>query len=211
MSHNFEKLSALIDNELSESEVGNVKKILSSDEDKNFYLRQQIIKDVLHGEQVAVIPANFADKISAQIADEPAIFAPNNIKANVSGVKQKVVGLAIAASVAMVSFIMLQDNNLQTGVPNFNQQEVAKVIRAEGIQNAGVNAVNNEGAVNSGYQLASDRQTISPNKWQGLSGYSNDAYKTMINQYLATHTEVSTVNNIQGIMPYSKIVGDDSK
>ena len=211
MSHNFEKLSALIDDELSEVEVASVKQLFDNNEDKNFYLRQQMIKNVLHGEQAAVMPANFADNISAQLADEPAIFAPNNIKAKASNIKQKVVGLAIAASVAMVSFVMLQNNNYQTSAPKFNQQQVAKVIRADGVQNASVANTNNGAPLNSGYQLASDRQTISPNNWQGLDRHNSAAYKMMINQYLATHTEVSTVNNIQGIMPYSKIVGDDSK
>ena len=213
MSHNFEKLSALIDDELSESELDNINPLFDSEQDQQYYLRQLLIKDVLHGEPAAVMPTDFTESVLAKIADEPAIFAPANLKKKVADVKQKVVGLAIAASVAMVSFIMLQDNNLQNSAPIFNQHEVAKVIRAEGILNASSSSSSSSSAakVNSGYQLASERQTINPSQWNGLENQYNEAYRMMINQYLATHTEVSTVNNIQGIMPYSKIVGYDSK
>jgi len=213
MSRNFEKLSALIDDELLVSEQGNIKNLFKTSENQAYYLRQKMIKDVLHGEEIAILPANFSEQISKKIADEPAIFAPSNLKP-ATGVwakesKQKLIGLALAASVAMVSFVILQNSSDINSVPAFSSQEVAKIIGPNGAYTNNVaNRLNN---LNSGYQLASDSRTLNPSQWNGLDKQRYDNYKIMINQYLTAHTEVSTVSNIQGIMPYSKIVGYDSK
>ena len=213
MSRNFEKLSALIDDELLVSEQGNIKNLFKTSENQAYYLRQKMIKDVLHGEKIAILPANFSEQISKKIADEPAIFAPSNLKPTTKlwakESKQKLIGLALAASVAMVSFVMLQNSSDINSVPAFSSQEVAKIIGPNGAYTNNVaNRLNN---LNSGYQLASDSRTLNPSQWNGLDKQRYDNYKIMINQYLTAHTEVSTVSNIQGIMPYSKIVGYDSK
>jgi hypothetical protein len=109
----------------------------------------------------------------------------------------------------MVSFVILQNSSDINSVPAFSSQEVAKIIGPNGAYTNNVaNRLNN---LNSGYQLASDSRTLNPSQWNGLDKQRYDNYKIMINQYLTAHTEVSTVSNIQGIMPYSKIVGYDSK
>jgi len=213
MSRNFEKLSALIDDELLVSEQGNIKNLFKTSENQAYYLRQKMIKDVLHGEKIAILPANFSEQISKKIADEPTIFAPSNLKPTTKlwakESKQKLIGLALAASVAMVSFVMLQNSSDINSVPAFSSQEVAKIIGPNGAYTN--NVANRSNNLNSGYQLASDSRTLNPSQWNGLDKQRYDNYKIMINQYLTAHTEVSTVSNIQGIMPYSKIVGYDSK
>ncbi len=205
-----EQLSALLDNESSDEVQAQLVKSLHDYENQGFYLRQNIVKDVLHGENYTPLPANFMADLSKKLDKEPVIFAPSNIKSKVQNWKQKAVGFAVAASVGMVSLLLMQNNNSNEGVLNNNLAQISPQAGNSNLLPTSTSSLPLTARV-PGYQLASDEQVHHINQWQGMSSQMNPEYQELLNQYLATHTEISSVGQLQGIMPYSKIVGFDTQ
>ncbi len=204
-----EQLSALLDNESSDEIQGQVVKSLYDDKNQGFYLRQNIVKDVLHGENYTPLPGNFMADLSKKLDNEPVIFAPSNIKVKEGSWKQKMVGFAVAASVGMVSLLLLQNNSFDKNSSNSHFIQISQQSGSNtALPASALPLVANKAP---GYQLASDEQVYRVNQWQGMGSQMNPEYRELLNQYLATHTEISSVGQLQGIMPYSKIVGFDTQ
>ena len=193
-----ELISALLDDELASSEQQELDDFIHDEELAAFYHRQSLVKNALSGQASVELPVDFTVQLQQKLAEQPVVMAPGNIKTT-SWLKEKqqaVTGFAIAASVAMVSFVVMQNQNPSS--------ELAPL----GLASSSVQPVHIQPASQEQYSLVTDRQVITAEQLlSGQQNIHNEAYRKLLNQYLSTHTESSTLGNVQGIMPYSKIVG----
>ncbi len=116
-----EQLSALLDGELPPEQTDFLLKRVQRDRELRSTLqRYQLVGDTLRGERVRARP-DFALRVSAAIAQEPALPAPAS---RTGGARRRagwatwlkpVAGLAVAASVASVAVVVLQRDPRVTG------------------------------------------------------------------------------------------------
>jgi sigma-E factor negative regulatory protein RseA len=108
-----EQLSACLDGELPEGELDLLIKQVSRDPAHRAALgRYALIGEALRAKSPAAASAGFADRISAAIAAEPALDTsgqrPNRIQPAAIRWLRPVAGLAVAAGVAAVAILTLQ-------------------------------------------------------------------------------------------------------
>jgi sigma-E factor negative regulatory protein RseA len=123
-----EKLSAFLDNELSEIEERRLLNELAADkEQRAAWERYHLIRASLRGELEAVAPASLSGRISDAIAQQEV--PRRDRRARVTW-RKAAGGFAIAASVATVALLSLQGPTLQTAnneTPTAPVVDVAKV------------------------------------------------------------------------------------
>lgn len=101
------KISALIDNEVDDNELVRLgQEISRSDELRELCGRYQLIGDALRGEKVDPAFLGVADRVRAQLADEPTVLAPRGRNRAAPWFKP-VAGAAVAASVLAAAVLLL--------------------------------------------------------------------------------------------------------
>lgn len=213
-----EKISALMDGDLSANETGEVINKLCADELlREQWQRLHLVRDVLQGESPTNhLGSDFSAGVMAVLEnDETPVLEDNtNVVPVDFAAKQKapkftpswmrpVAGLAVAASVAMVSVVglryfqepndaglaLLADAEQNTG---FVTETVAQ-LPYQPSSNADFKRVNNTGT----YWIV-DKERV------------RDAeLESHLNSYLSDHIEFATMRNVGGMLPYSKLVGYD--
>lgn len=104
-----ERLSALMDGELSEAEAEPVLEALRQDNElQSRWERYQLIGDALRNHLPDYMSADLASQVSEALANEPALLVPQARRRALPLVLRPVAGLAVAASVAMVAILGLQ-------------------------------------------------------------------------------------------------------
>ncbi len=183
-----EQISALVDDELTDLERPLLLGRLQRNADLRACMgRYQLIGDVIHGGVTQASGLGIAGRVQAALADDPAsqdtTDTPESIAATGPQVAARsfwkpAVGFAIAASVALVAVISVQ--NLQQ--PQTGTQQLA----ASQTATPAVTQVS-----------TSDGQwdRIEPRVEKRLSGY------------LVNHSEFAASRGMQGLNPYVRIVG----
>lgn len=113
-THNRQQLSALVDGALSADEARFMLRRLEHDDAlAGCHERWQLIGDVLRGQACAPAPVDFADRVRAAVAAEPALLAPaagaGHERQRRSGWRRWGGGAALAASVAAVAMFMTRE------------------------------------------------------------------------------------------------------
>jgi sigma-E factor negative regulatory protein RseA len=99
-----EKISLMVDDQLDCSQAYDLLKTIQHDPDLQAKLkRYQLISQAMKNDQCVTTRSDFVDKIHQQLRDEPAYLLPRK---NQAIAWQKTVGLAVAASVALVAVIV---------------------------------------------------------------------------------------------------------
>ena len=99
-----EKLSLLIDDQLDRVQAAGLLKAMKGDSElEEKWRRYHLISQALKNDRCSTASSNFADKVHQQLRDEPIHFLASR-KPTVAW--QKTVGLAVAASVALVAVII---------------------------------------------------------------------------------------------------------
>ncbi len=209
------QISDLMDNELDAGQVDQALAKLQKDpEAQKTWARYHLMRDVMQNDYSPVLSADFASKISSAIESEPAIVAfpakesaaaatDSSVSGGTSNVvarpafnwKRNVTGLAVAASVAMVSVVGLNTlRDADNGVSN-------GTVVASG---AGQNAVQNP-AVSGQLELVSNRGT----HWVSTGENTLSAQgEKRLNMLLSRHIENAPTTH-SGMVPYSRLVGYD--
>jgi len=189
----YEKLSALLDDELSEEEM---LKALDEIEGDPALLKSwdhySLIGDVIRGESSRRTIEGVSARISEAIANEPAIIAQPQRKkttpktivpSSISEVRwlRPMAGAAIAATVAVaavyVSPIIQQAGEL------------------EGVEIAGTSESMVEPKLPAG------------NRWKNLN---EPGVASKLDQYLREHSEYSSPGGMGGVLPYASFVSYDN-
>ncbi|MDZ7663134.1 sigma-E factor negative regulatory protein [Thiohalophilus sp.] len=175
MSNNSdEKLSAFMDDEFHPD----VLESLKQDTDvRARWARYHLIRDVLSGHNETVPSPSFVDRVSAALGDEPTVLRPARRKLAHS--VRQVAGLAIAATVATVAVLTVQQSDV-TG-PSGSQPAIA-----------------------SAENTAAEYRNVSDNSSARLP--IDSEVQSKLSNYLINHNEYSISSRMQGMLPYMRIV-----
>ncbi|ODB85085.1 hypothetical protein A3194_15150 [Candidatus Thiodiazotropha endoloripes] len=181
----YERLSALVDNEISEEEISmEINKLSNNKVNRDTWSRYHLIGDAMRGETGSLYNPDLAQAISKQLESEPVVLAPAAIKRRPGLKKRSYTGLAVAASLAAVAVVM-----------------APQLINPEGSEAPPANiASTQEPAIETLY-VAEDGT-----RWELLK---KPEVVSRLNAYLVNHQERSPSSNIKGIMPFATFVSYD--
>lgn len=188
-----EQLSAMFDNETSEFETRRLLQSLST-EDKQQWQRYQLVSDALSKNvEAQILPLNMASKISAAIADEPALSVVATEKPHSLSKRwfKPVAGFAVAASVAFVTVVTLQQNPEMTN----------SAFVAEGDVSA--SQLNIQSA-QTGLSTASGAATLMQ-KPKVIKQSNIPEPVVNMDYYLRQNAEQSSFNTAQGLAPIGQV------
>ena len=173
---NREWLSALADGELKGSELEQGLDALRHDPElQQSWQSYHLVRDALSSNLNDGVEPQLHQRISAALDQEPTILAPQSRRRPWA---KQAAGLAIAASVAGIAIIGVQQMNGVEGGPGVQQiAEKQEYIRMTPTQVA-----------------------EKPKKPVSQGGEALD-------RYLVNHNEYSANSGIQGVLPYVRIVG----
>ncbi len=172
-----EKLSAFIDNELNELDERRVVEALAKNPElRGTWERYHLLRSAVREELTFVVAPALTDRVAEKI----------NAPSRHHGLGRQAVramgGLAIAASVAAVAIIGLQQ--LQAPKP-----EILASIQSP-----------------QSLPAASQAVRVSGSRWDTIQPEAENT----LNTYLIEHNEFSPASGIGGMMPYVRIVGYDA-
>ena len=213
-----EQISAFMDGELHEAEHANlIHQICRDDELKSRWQNYHLISDVMKNNTASSIAADnhFALSVMGALENEPTIFAPTALKHNKAHVRQKIAGVAIAASVAAVAVIGVQSmNQPKEAAPSLAEMpSTDQYVRMEQTQPsiADVSSPMNVPTM-SGPTIPALKASTSQAS-NSLDGAQQDPNVTQIYQYnpelykyLLNHNQYTLGSHVQGVMPYARIV-----
>lgn len=172
-SNSDEKLSAFMDDEFHPDVFDSLKQ---DTEARARWTRYHLIRDVLSGHTETIPSANFVERVSAALRDEPTILRP--ARRRLGQTVRQVAGLAIAATVATVAVLTVQQSPVtETGG---TQPSLAVV------DNAGKD-----------YHQVSNSSAEHP---------IDSEVQSKLSSYLINHNEYSISSRMQGMLPYMRIV-----
>lgn len=181
----YERLSALVDDELPRGEIsGEIQKLCNSEQGRATWSRYHLIGDAMRREIGSVYTPSLAQEISRRLQDEPVVLAPNALKKPQAISRKTWGGLAIAASVAALAVVMTPQLISPDSGEAPQQVAAAKPIPQ-----------------NNTLYVAQDGT-----RWELLK---KPAVESRLNAYLVNHQELSPSSNIKGIMPYATFVSYD--
>jgi sigma-E factor negative regulatory protein RseA len=185
----YERLSALVDNELPRDEIaGEINKLYQSKEAKDGWANFHLIGDAMRRDMGASYSPSFAAEISRRIQDEPVILAPGAMQPPSPSRKKTLVSLAVAAS--MVGAAVLIAPQLISPEGADTPQQIAQTIP------------------DATPDAESKTYYISQNgtRWELLK---KPEVESKLNAYLVNHREHSPSGKIKGILPYATFVSYD--
>ena len=210
MNDQDEKLSALLDDYRHTDEDQSTLRDLQNDVNQQYTLqRYQMIGDVMRNELPDQVQLDFAASVRAKIADEAPLQAAPVAQPQQQSAASKLwsrlfkpaAGLAVAASVALVTISSLQVNN-ETSAPDQSVAVVDPASQAKVEQFAQIPVINSPLRV-SANPLHSP---VAPGmKWKIKRSKPNAQDK--LNTYLINHNEYSS--SMHGIIPQARVVGFD--
>ncbi len=177
MTQYDERLSAFVDGELEQAEAEQlISEMLSNEELRSRWLRYQRAGSAMRHEADISSSTDLLAGIHARLNDEPTILAPKQHQP-LSATFKQVAGMAIAATIAAVSVLMIQPTE-KVFSPASNQLAATTSAPVAKQQWLRVNTVN----------------------------WSNDrpAVVSKLNSYLVNHNGYSTA--IRGTLPFAPIV-----
>lgn len=181
----FERLSALVDDELPQGEIaGEIKKLCANESGRECWARYHLIGDAMRREIGPLHRPGLAQEISRRLQDEPFVLAPAALGRRGYGRKKTLAGLAVAASLVGVAVVL-----------------APQLISPEGGDAANPSVAQQPVRDNSMLYVAQDGT-----RWELLR---KPEVESRLNTYLVNHQERSPTSNIKGIIPYTTFVSYD--
>lgn len=184
-----ELVSALLDNELSDTKTASALSQLSQHRElRRKWERYHLIGDAMRGEAIQLRATEISDRVRRQLGSEPAIISiPKKSRADIwkSSWIKPAAGAALAASVATIA-----------------------VISAPGFIGLDEPAQTQLTATNISTTSPIPRQTTSGTRWKNLT---EPSLESRLNGYLVDHSEYVSPGTGIGVMPYATFVGYDTK
>jgi len=178
-----EQLSTLVDDELANYDAV-LEQVAADPELKARWSRYHLMRDVITGHMPEQPVGDIASRVSQALEDEPAILAPVHKRKRtpkIPFIMKQVGGLAIAATVSAVAVITVQQTQEETLT---TPTEIA--------------------AVQPQPQTQSSAQVRYVSDTSGL----DTAVQSKLSGYLLNHNEYSVSANMQGVLPYMRIVSE---
>ncbi len=181
MNDNTDKLSSLMDGELRDLDQWS--KQLANDADMRArWQRYHIARDVLKGQLSDYPQIDISSAVHDALQQEPAILAPFWKRLHPRTVMKQVAGLAVAATVATVAVLTVQQLRV-------DEQQLAQTSSPSA------------NSIATAEQQGQLRQ-VSFTTRQKLDA----AVESKLSGYLVNHNEYARSIRVSGVMPYSRIV-----
>ena len=180
-----EHISALMDGELNEAETGRLLDQLQRDAGLRMcWTRYHLISDALRSDLTGHIKHNVANRVIQVLESEPIHLTPRRLTPHPSRLTPHIfkplAGLAVAASIAAVAVLSLQTTApLQTASP----------VNLAGLSGAAPVALVSSAAGRS--------------RWSA----GRPSVESKLDIYLANHNQYSMSTEMQGMLPYARIIG----
>lgn len=179
-----EQLSTLVDDELANQDAV-LQQLAADPELKARWSRYHLIRDVVSGHIPEKQPfGDIASRVSQALEQEPAILAPVHKRKHtpkIPFIVKQIGGLAIAATVSAVAVITVQQTQEETA--NAPTQIATAQPQSQSQPSAQIRYVSDTSGLDTAVQSK-------------LSGY------------LVNHNEYSVSANMQGVLPYMRIVSE---
>jgi sigma-E factor negative regulatory protein RseA len=188
MSDKTDKLSALMDGELSDQQDQNkcFEQLAKDKEMQDVWQRYHLARDAMKGQLSAFPSLDISAAVSESLKAEPVILTPMWRRLSPRYVMKQAAGLAVAAAVGTIAVLSVQ----QTQLVSSDNSTIAKANGAE-----------------TTYQVASQLQ---PGQIRQVSFTTRQkldaAVESKLSGYLVNHNEFSTSTRVSGVMPYTRIV-----
>ena len=184
----YEQLSILVDDELADHDAV-LERVATDPELKARWSRYYLMRDVITGHMPEQPVGDIASRVSQALEKEPAIFAPvhkrKRAKKQLPFIMKQVGGLAIAATVSAVAVLTVQQTQDETST---TPTEIAAVQP----------------------QTQPQLQSSPPAQVRYVTDTSglDTAVQSKLSGYLVNHNEYSVTGNMQGVLPYMRIVSE---
>jgi len=179
-----ERLSALVDNEVTDAEAeASVDALLRDPQARSRWARYHTERTAIHGERTDWLSPGFANRVSAAVDAEPRMLAPQpRAPARSTAWRRRVGGGAIAAGIALVTAAVVFSVDTAPDSPGVELADG----RTQPVASEGVSPV---------------RLTA-----EAADGISQAARERM-GQYLARHAEATGMDGLPGVLPFSRLSG----
>ena len=183
-----EQLSILVDDELADHDAV-IERVAADPELKARWSRYHLMRDVITGHMPEQPVGDIASRVSRALEQEPAIFAPvhkrKRAKKQLPFIMKQVGGLAIAATVSAVAVLTVQQTQDETST---TPTEIA--------------------AVQPQTQPQLQSQPTAQVRYVTDTSGLDTAVQSKLSGYLVNHNEYSVTGNMQGVLPYMRIVSE---
>jgi len=203
-----EQISALVDDEIHDTELKTVIAELTGNRaSAECWQRYNLISDALRNNLPDAVEPDLASRVQIALENEPTVLAPRRmqIPVKVLPALKQVGGMAVAASVAVVMVVSLQEgqqNDAGAGQQMVQQQNSTSPSAAPATLVADVKqpAVQPQQpvAVSSRPVLVADVERSQP------VSVSPQAFDPRFESYLINHSEYAVTT---GMLPYTRVVG----
>lgn len=215
-----ESISALADNEASPLELHRLLKACESDpEVKSTWARYQLISAAMRRDLPEVQTGDFAARLSAALENEPS----HKGGASRANLWWKGLGrVAVAASVAVVAIVGVQNIPTQLGEPEFaavtpddDMTSTEAPVRSAVSLPAGYYApslpVARAASAQVGYEprVREARQVLFEPRQQETLPVNLDEIRAHLHQLFEEHSDHAALNSNHGVLPYARVVADD--
>ena len=181
----YENLSAFVDGE-TELDQSELKQLATDEELKSRWSRYHLIREAMTQQTHIPVADDWMATLHDKLDAEPTVLAPTmNKPSRLQKVYKQVAGLAVAATVAAVAIVTLQNGQI---IPeqSVTLAKVAPITTAKQ-----TNAFSNVSARTGTTQRKLDREATSK-----------------LSSYIVNHYEYSMSNKLQGMIPYMRIVSE---
>ena len=176
-----EKLSAVSDGEAVYDDVMS-KQVATDAALQTQWHNTHLVRDVLRGHKVSREVLTLSQRVSKALENEPTVLAPQKRFSSQQVMKQAS-GFAIAATIAVVAVLTVQQRGLS---PDVQPLTVASVPQL------------------TNQPRPANLQTVAS---RGEMPRVSTAVERKLSSYIVNHNEYSATSNMQGMLPYVRIVG----
>ncbi len=179
------QVSSFMDGEIAEDEVSMLCKRIAKDHALRERWRDyHLISNALKQQLPAQANIDLSQKIHDALVDEPELSAVKKPASKVRTTVRRFSGLAVAASVAILGVVVVLNTAVQ---PSGGESMVLAQSTPDTV--------------------------VTPTQVAGLSSGSNVTERTIdprLNKYLVDHSEYAVSASVHGMLPYARIVGQQT-
>ncbi len=219
-----EQISALLDDELSQQERSQIVEQMSEQKQlRDKWDRYNLISDVIRGDAGERVSPSLADRVRAQVDNEPAILAAPKPVNTAPAWARPVAGTALAASVAVLA-VIAAPQLLNPETATSPQVATTKAVQPNYVQLApapsaqGYQLVNSTQYNRSQYQYRMQPVVVAQpaSRWPAQYGtrwnnLTKPVTESKLNKYLIDHSGYATQGPVRGVVPYATFVGYDAR
>lgn len=200
---NQEDLSAFMDGELNGNTDGVIDHLLRDEASRNVWMRYHLITEAVRQSLPKHLDARLSASISEKLRNEPTVLSPARKK--ISTYLKPAAGLAIAASVASVAIVGVQQQRQDTA-PGTDGPAAGSVIAFVQPNIPVERQMQNPAARPASIDNV---RTAPDNRSVAVPQVSRSGLNSRLNNYLINYNEYHVNAGMQGMLPYARIVAHD--